>query len=317
MNRKAAGWIQRARPKSAFEGERRRLKERWDGALVHDPFYNPNLTLDREDFFRKRRAAQRGARMTPAEEKAAVRRAVRRACAAVPADVHAAASSACAGRWPPCRSLPPHTVAAFLGTGAEPGTRPLLHAVLAAGKRLCLPVCGSKEREMHMAAVTGLESLVPGPFGILQPGRKSFARAPSEDRPLPCALRGRRRSGRTPWARQGLLRCLLPLLRPGSTAVLCCFSWQLVPRVPREGHDIRLSPACHRARCAARKGRTELTQNPRVKRMGCAGPERAIACMPLSEAAKWLPPAAPPHTQKGAPFAALAAACLLSDARYQ
>lgn len=73
-----------------------------------------------------------------------------------------------------------HTVAAFFGAGAEPDTRPLLHAVLAAGKRLCLPVCGSKERQMHMAAVTGLESLVPGPFGIPAPGREAFPVSPQE-----------------------------------------------------------------------------------------------------------------------------------------
>ena len=27
---------------------------------------------------------------------------------------------------------------------------------------------------------------------------------------------------------------------PGSTTVLCCFSWQLLARVPMEGHDVRL-----------------------------------------------------------------------------
>ena len=36
--------------KERFEGERRRLKERYGSSLTRDPFYNPNLTLDREDF---------------------------------------------------------------------------------------------------------------------------------------------------------------------------------------------------------------------------------------------------------------------------
>ena len=47
---KSRGLDTKGPAKERFEGERRRLKERWDGALVHDPFYNPNLTLDREDF---------------------------------------------------------------------------------------------------------------------------------------------------------------------------------------------------------------------------------------------------------------------------
>ena len=33
-----------------FEGERRRMKRRYGESLLRDPFYNPNLTLDREDF---------------------------------------------------------------------------------------------------------------------------------------------------------------------------------------------------------------------------------------------------------------------------
>ena len=47
---KSRGLDTKGPAKERFEGERRRLKERWGDALVHDPFYNPNLTLDREDF---------------------------------------------------------------------------------------------------------------------------------------------------------------------------------------------------------------------------------------------------------------------------
>ena len=34
-----------------FEGERRRMKRRYGESLLRDPFYNPNLTLDREWIF--------------------------------------------------------------------------------------------------------------------------------------------------------------------------------------------------------------------------------------------------------------------------
>ena len=36
--------------KERFEGEQARLKERYGDALLQDPFYNPNLTLDMENF---------------------------------------------------------------------------------------------------------------------------------------------------------------------------------------------------------------------------------------------------------------------------
>ena len=47
---KTRGLDTKGAAKDRFETERRRLKERWGDKLLHDPFYNPNLTLDREDF---------------------------------------------------------------------------------------------------------------------------------------------------------------------------------------------------------------------------------------------------------------------------
>ena len=40
--------------KERFEGERNRLKGRFGSGLLRDPFYNPNLTLDMEDFSESR-----------------------------------------------------------------------------------------------------------------------------------------------------------------------------------------------------------------------------------------------------------------------
>ena len=40
--------------KERFEGERNRLKDRFGDSLLRDPFYNPNLTLDMEDFSESR-----------------------------------------------------------------------------------------------------------------------------------------------------------------------------------------------------------------------------------------------------------------------
>ena len=47
---KSRGLDTKGAAKERFEGERRRMKERYGDSLTRDPFYNPNLTLDREDF---------------------------------------------------------------------------------------------------------------------------------------------------------------------------------------------------------------------------------------------------------------------------
>jgi hypothetical protein len=36
--------------KARFELEKSYLRKKWNAYIKHDPAYNPNLTLDREDF---------------------------------------------------------------------------------------------------------------------------------------------------------------------------------------------------------------------------------------------------------------------------
>ena len=47
---KSRGLDTKGPARERFEGERRRMKRRYGESLLRDPFYNPNLTLDREDF---------------------------------------------------------------------------------------------------------------------------------------------------------------------------------------------------------------------------------------------------------------------------
>lgn len=60
------------------------------------------------------------------------------------------------------------TVLAYAGTGWEINTRPLLEDALSAGKRLCLPLCGSEGR-FTLREVKNLEELQPGAYGIPEP----------------------------------------------------------------------------------------------------------------------------------------------------
>jgi 5-formyltetrahydrofolate cyclo-ligase len=59
-------------------------------------------------------------------------------------------------------------VAAYVATGSEPGTAPLLHALVAAGKRIVLPVL-LPDGDLEWAAYAGDQDLVPARFGLLEP----------------------------------------------------------------------------------------------------------------------------------------------------
>lgn len=60
------------------------------------------------------------------------------------------------------------SIAAFVGVGGEPDTRPLLERTIAAGKRLWLPrVLG--HGVMRFWACDDLDRLEPGRFGLLEP----------------------------------------------------------------------------------------------------------------------------------------------------
>ena len=61
------------------------------------------------------------------------------------------------------------TVAAYVAMGSEPGTAPLLHALVAAGKRVVLPVL-LPDNDLDWAAYAGDQDLVAARFGLLEPG---------------------------------------------------------------------------------------------------------------------------------------------------
>ncbi len=60
------------------------------------------------------------------------------------------------------------TVAAYVAIGSEPGTAPLLHALVAAGKRVVLPVL-LPDGDLDWAAYAGDQDLAPARYGLLEP----------------------------------------------------------------------------------------------------------------------------------------------------
>src|SRR3954449_2625419 len=60
------------------------------------------------------------------------------------------------------------TVTAYVAVGSEPGTAPLLRALVAAGKRIVLPVV-LPDLDLDWAAYAGDQDLAPARYGLLEP----------------------------------------------------------------------------------------------------------------------------------------------------
>ena len=115
--------------------------------------------------------------MTKAEEKQRLRRVIRELERQLSPRYKAESSRAIAAHL---LAMPEYqtagTVFCFVGTKREVDTRPILEDALAAGKRLCVPLC-TEPGIMELRQVTSLDQLVPGTYGILEP----LADAPKVD----------------------------------------------------------------------------------------------------------------------------------------
>ena len=102
--------------------------------------------------------------------KARLRSQVRAQAAAIPGDERQRSDWLLAGRF---LGLPQtaqaQTLLLFRGIGTEPDTRPILEAMWRQGKAVLLPKC-LPHRAMEARLVTDPAQLVPGPFGIPEPG---------------------------------------------------------------------------------------------------------------------------------------------------
>ncbi|MFI5999154.1 5-formyltetrahydrofolate cyclo-ligase [Streptomyces sp. NPDC051366] len=137
-----------------------------------------------------------------------------------------------------------HTVAAYVSVGAEPGTRDLLDALRAAGKRVLLPVL-LPDNDLDWAAYDGPGSLAeaahPGKMRLLEPAGPRLgpdAVAGADAVLLPgLAVDGRgMRLGRGGGSYD---RVLARLARAGAhpALVVLLYDEEVVARVPEEPHD--------------------------------------------------------------------------------
>ncbi len=171
-------------------------------------------------------------------DKAALRAQVRARAAALTAPVRADSDRALFRRF---LALPQveraGTILLFSGVGTEPATAALLGPLWAMGKTLCLPKC-LPGRAMEARAVAPDRPLVPGAFGIPEPGEDCPALEPGRLDlilvPALCYDRAGYRLGQG----GGYYDRYLP--RTSAVTVGLCRDALLLESVPAEPHDRRV-----------------------------------------------------------------------------
>ena len=173
--------------------------------------------------------------MTRAEEKQRLRRAVRALESRLSEEYRTESSRTITRQL---LAMPAYqaaeTVFCFVGTAREIDTAAILEDALAAGKRLCVPLCVG-DGLMEPRRITSLSELSPGAYGIPEPPRESPAVAVDEVdlAVIPCVScsHGGHRLGQG----GGFYDRFLSHYRGG--AVLLCREQLIREDIPVEPHD--------------------------------------------------------------------------------
>jgi len=142
-------------------------------------------------------------------------------------------------------SLPglPGTVCSYWPIGGEPGSPELLDGLVRRGCRVLLPVV-TPLGPLDWAPYTGAGSLQPGPLGLLQPAgpRLGCAAIAAAVLVLVPALAVDRRGVRLGRG-GGHYDRTLPLATPGTPLVAIVRDDEVLPALPVQPHDVRVTAA--------------------------------------------------------------------------
>ncbi|HET9140323.1 5-formyltetrahydrofolate cyclo-ligase [Actinophytocola sp.] len=179
---------------------------------------------------------------TRAWSKARWRSELRAARRGVPASVRFAEAMALSNQLTSGRIVRPgQTLCGYVPVGSEPGSAQMLDDVADFGVRVLLPVVAGRG-PLDWAWYAGPDSLRPGPYGLLEPigERLSTTALRIADLVLVPAL-GVDRTGVRLGQGAGHYDQSLPLTAPGTPLVAVIRDQELVPELPAEPHDVRVT----------------------------------------------------------------------------
>ncbi len=138
--------------------------------------------------------------------------------------------------WAPVRDAA--TVTAYVSVGSEPGTGLLLDALVAAGKRVLLPVV-LPGLDLDWVVYTGRDDLAPAVRGLLEPtgprlGKEAIAQADVVLVPGTAVSSSGARLGQG----GGCYDRALPRVTPGTPVAVVLYDDEVGLAVPRDPHDV-------------------------------------------------------------------------------
>lgn len=140
--------------------------------------------------------------------------------------------------WEPVRRAA--TVAAYVSVGSEPGTGLLLDALVAAGKRVIVPVV-RRDRDLDWVAYTGPDDLEPAVRGLLEPSgpRLGVDAVRTADVVLAPGLAVSPTGDRLGQG-GGYYDRVLPRVPSGTPVAIVLFDDEVGLDVPTDPHDVRV-----------------------------------------------------------------------------
>jgi 5-formyltetrahydrofolate cyclo-ligase len=178
-----------------------------------------------------------------AQQREALRREVLARRDRLPAEARRRLSRAIAERfWGLPEIASARTLHVSLSTGSEVETGDVVAEARRRGLRVVVPVTLVNERRLLLVEFDGLETLAPGPFGIPEPkpeGRKVVDLARVDALVIP-GVAFDEHGNRLGWG-AGFYDRLLERARPAVPIVALAYECQIIPAVPPEGHDVRVS----------------------------------------------------------------------------
>lgn len=138
-------------------------------------------------------------------------------------------------------ALPGDPVCCYLPVGGEPGSVDLPTTLVRQGRRVLLPVVVGAA-PLDWALFTGVDSLVPGPFDLREPGGTrlgptAIRRAEAVLVPALAVDRAGHRLGRG----GGHYDRSLPLASPGTPLIAVVRDEEVVGALPSEPHDVPMT----------------------------------------------------------------------------